>query len=281
MANTDKNPQNGMQGSSSIYSQGASPNTRTAVSQKVRIMTPTYGDKVAMNQMGVLSSFNLSQSRNTEAVRGIGFGDKIAELVPGLTEPTTADCERALLYLSNLWQSTGYAGGIDGPVRSLAHHKWPFDVEEQLAFSSLSDVDLDAANVGYAAGAGGQAGQFDGGVKAITYPQVTTDFQAQPENRGHTAIITIYEAAWWTSWSRSLSKEQAVIMESGNMSITDVHDFASAYGEFMATGNDPTLGQLGSLRFAGSGSPIASAGGSIGGGSTQSLFSAISVNTAS
>ena len=40
-----------------------------------------------------------------------------------------------------------------------------------------------------------------------------------------------------------------MVMESGTMIITDVHDFASVYGEFLATGNDPTLGQLGSIRF--------------------------------
>ena len=35
----------------------------------------------------------------------------------------------------------------------------------------------------------------------------------------------------------------------GSMTITDIHDFSSLYGEFLATGNDPTIGQLGSVRF--------------------------------
>jgi hypothetical protein len=122
-----------------------------------------------MAQIGVLSSFNPSQSKNIDTVRGIGNGDKIAELVPSVTEPTTAQVERALLYLANLWQATGYASGVDGPVRSLAHHRWPFDVEMQLVFSTLVDRDLDAANVGFS----GVGGAYNGGVKAIQYPNVT------------------------------------------------------------------------------------------------------------
>jgi hypothetical protein len=40
-----------------------------------------------------------------------------------------------------------------------------------------------------------------------------------------------------------------MISENGTMTITDVHDLQSVYGEFLATGNDPSIGQLGSLRF--------------------------------
>ena len=36
------------------------------------------------------------------------------------------------------------------------------------------------------------------------------------------------------------------------MTITDVHDFASVYGEFLATGLDVTRGELGSIRFGSS-----------------------------
>ena len=48
---------------------------------------------------------------------------------------------------------------------------------------------------------------------------------------------------------------------------------ASAYGEFLATGNDPTLGQLGSIRFSGNGLGGGQAGaGGIGGGGQASQF---------
>ena len=270
MANMDKNPQNGVQGTSYLYDFGASPNTRTAVSQKVRLLTPAYGETKALHQMGVISTFSPSQSRTIDNVRGVGFGDQVAELVPSVTEPTTGSFERALLYLCNLWQAAGYAGGVDGPVRSLAHHKWPFDIEQQLVFSTLADIDLSAANTGKA----GTSGQFDGGVKAISFPQITPDTKGNPKTKGHSAIITIYEACWFNEWSASFAKDAGMIMESGGVTVSDVHDFASVYGEFLATGNDPTLGQLGSIRFAQSSTnfKIAQAGAGVTGGASTSAF---------
>ena len=277
MANMDNNPQSGLGGTSYLYDFGTSPNTRTAVNQKIRVLTPHYGNTQAMHQMGVLGTLAIDQSRGMENARGIGFGDHIAELVPAVTEPPTANFTRALLYMCNLWQATGYAGGVDGPVRSLAHHRWPFDIEQQLVFSTIADVDLGAANVGFS----GTSGSFDGGVKAISFPQVTPDSPRgdyagnQPgENRGHSAIITIYEGCWFTSYSVSYEKDAAIIMESGNSTVSDIHDFASVYGEFLATGNDPTIGQLGSIRFADQGFSISQAGQGAGGGGTQSLFAA-------
>jgi len=247
--NTDKNPQNGVQGSSYLYHFGTTPNTRTAVSQRNRVLAPAYGETAALHQMGVLSQFNVSGSRTIDSVRGIGFGDQIAELVPSVTEQTKLNFERAMLYLCNLWQATGYAGGVDGPVRSLAHHRWPFDIEQQLVFSSLVDADFGRANQGVS----GTSGSFDGGLKAIQYPAVTKDtkgFPNDPPKRGHSAIITVYEACWFTSYTNNYAKDSGVVMETGDADVTDVHDFSSIYGEFLATGNDPTIGQLGSIRFA-------------------------------
>ena len=275
MANSDNGPANGLGGSSYLYDMGTSPNTRTAVSQKVRLLTPHYGNNAAMHQTGVVSSFNPSQSRTIDNVRGVGFGDQVAELVPSVTEPTTGSFERALLYLCNLWQATGYSGGVDGPVRSLAHHRWPFDIEQQLVFSTLADIDLGVANTGK----GGATGSFDGGVRRISYPKVTPDFgqgvsggvaAAPGDARGHSALITIYEACWFNSWAATFAKDSGLIMETGDVTVSDVHDFASMYGEFLATGNDPTIGQLGSIRF---GATAANqAGGVLTGGSVQSPF---------
>jgi hypothetical protein len=160
----------------------------------------------------------------------------------------TASFERALLYLSNLWQATGYSGGVSGPVRSLRHHRWPFDIEQQLVFSTLADFDLTGqSGVGF----NGGGGTFDGGVKEIKYPAVTNDPNSFPgELRGHTAIVTLYETCWFQSWSLSnLSRDTGMLMETGDVMISDVHDFSSEYGEFLATGNDPTIGQVGSVRF--------------------------------
>lgn len=253
MPNLDSNPAagTGVQGSSYLYDFGTSPNTRTAVSQKVRLLTPQYGNYTTLAQMGVLSQFAPTESRGVEPVRGVGFGDQVAELVPSVTEPMTGNFERALLYLCNLWQATGYAGGVDGPMRSLKHHRWPFDIEQQVVFSTLADQDLGVANTGHS----GAAGSVDGGVKAITFPEVTHVGEKGgadhiPGNRGHSALITVYEACWFTSWNVTFAKDSGMIMESGDVTVSDVHDFASTYGEFMASGNDPTIGQLGSIRFA-------------------------------
>jgi len=85
----------------------------------------------------------------------------------------------------------------------------------------------------------------------------------------------MYEACWFTSWSASFSKDAGMIMESGDVMVSDVHDFASMYGEFLATGNDPSIGQLGSIRFAGQEGftgGFSTAGGGISGEGTQSAF---------
>lgn len=254
MANQDKNPQNGTQGSSYLYDFGTSPNTRTAVSQKVRILAPVFGAETkALYQMGVVSAFTPSASaRPAEEVRGIGFGDMIAELVPTITAAQTASIERALLYLSNICQAMGFAGGVDGPVRSLAHHRWPFDIEMQLVFSSLADSDLDAANAGTSRPSGGGFGQ---GVKPIRFPTVAGGQPVSPgtpytAQLGHSAIITMYEACWMTNWQGAVAtKDAGQIMETAEVTISDIHDFASTYGEFLPTGNDPTTGQLGSIRY--------------------------------
>lgn len=254
MANLDNRPQNGLGGTSYMYQMGTSPNTRTAISSKVRVLTPHYGSNQTTHQMGVMAEFSRDESGGVEEVRGIGFGNQIAELVPTPIAAATGNFTRALLYLCNLWQATGYASGVDGPVRSLRHHRWPFDVEEQLVFSSLVDADLGKPNVGV----NGQAGRFDGGVKSITYPEVTNDngpigsgssISSPGGARGHSAVITMCEACWFTSANRSYSKDAGMISEGGAFSITDMHDFASLYGEFLASGNDPTIGQLGSIRF--------------------------------
>jgi hypothetical protein len=246
MANTDLNPQSGIQGSSQIYNFGTSPNTRSVVTQKVRVLAPAYGGS-GLFQIGVLSNFGPTESRTIEPVRGIGFGDIIAELVPGNTEPMTASVERTMLYLSNLWQSTGYASGVSGPVRSLRHHRWPFDVEQQIVFSTIADREVVAGGDGTAVETGfGSYGtlKYDGPLGG-----------GGPDGNGqspgsHQILITYYEGCWWGDWNTSFQKDTAMVMESGTMTITDVHDFSSVqYGEFLATGNDPSMGETGSLIY--------------------------------
>ena len=115
-------------------------------------------------------------------------------------------------------------------------------------FSSIADFDL-TGQAGQGFNGGG--GTFDGGVKSIQYQEVTNDPQNIPGGaRSHTAIITLYETCWFNSWSlTNLAKDTGMLMETGDVTISDVHDFSSEYGEFLATGNDPTIGQVGSVRY--------------------------------
>jgi len=240
--NQDLNPNGaagGLQGSSPLYNVGTSPNTRSVVTQKVRVLAPAYGGTAGLFQIGVLSNFGPTENRTIEPVRGIGMGDQVAELVPGNTEPMTASIERTMLYLSNLWQSTGYAGGVSGPVRSLRHHRWPFDIQQEIVFSSIAD---DEASTGT---------DFLGGNSKTSYSWQSVDKDAndKPSNIKHNCLITYYEACWWQDWNTAFQRDTAMVMENGTVMITDVHDGSTIYGEFLATGNDPTIGQLGSLVY--------------------------------
>lgn len=247
MANQDLNPQGGIQGTSPLYRFGTSPNTRSVLSQKVRVLTPVYGgDSSVMYQMGVLGSFGISESKTVEAIRGIGFGDQLAELVPGVTDPQNLSFSRSLLYLSNIWQSTGYASGVSGPVRSLKHHRWPFDVRQEIVFSTLADQEFSG---GPAQGGSGATG----GVSTVEYSGNLGGSSVDANTGTHNILVTFYEGCWWTSWGHTFEKDTALITEDGEAAITDIHDASTTYGEFTATGNDPSLGQYRSVIYDGSG----------------------------
>lgn len=244
--NQDHNPGSGIQGTSPLYNFGTSPNTRSVVSQKVRILAPGYGDSTSLHQIGVLANFTPNESRTIEPVRGIGFGDQVAELVPSVTDPMTASLERQLLYLSNLWQSTGYAAGVSGPMRSLKHHRWPFDIRQEIVFSVIADADFSGAETVPAGGT-----NFTGGVSPLEYTGSLGGGDVESVTGTHNVLVTYYEACWWQSWSNSgFNKDSALVTESGDVMITDVHDGSNfLMGEFAATGNDPVVDGLGSLTY--------------------------------
>ena len=208
-----------------IYRRGASPNTRVAISQKNRVFSIPYGS-TAFKQVGVLSTFDYNESRAVDPVRGVGFGDKIQELVPGVTEPMTVTLNRTLLYTSSLAQELGYRGGVDGLVRSLRHHKWPFDLKSELVFSELV-TNYDDAHY--------QGGLGSGGVKS--------------DEVGNFALVTFFEACWLNSISISFPSDSAIVMEDCSATATDVTDGTARYelnsdnyGDVMESGNNPFLG---------------------------------------
>ena len=205
-----------------IYRVGSSPNTRVAISQKNRVFSKPYATgNPAEKQVGVLSTFDYSESRAVDPVRGVGFGDKIQELVPGVTEPMSVTLNRTLLYTASIAQEVGYRGGVDGLVRSLRQHKWPFDLRSELVFSELvTNRDLGAILV--------QVPASDGS--------------------GNLALVTYFEACWLNSVSVSFPSDSAIVMEDASATCTDVTDGTSTYGitpdnygDLLDSGNNPIL----------------------------------------
>jgi len=223
-----------------IYRMGTAPNTRAAISQKNKV----YGymanaTKKGFQQIGVVSEFTHDESRTIEPIRGVGFGDMVAELVPGVTEPMTLTINKTLLYAVNLFQALGYKGGVEGLVRSLRHHRWPFDIKQELVFSEIaSKFDLEGVTVKNAsnqtvAGGGGE------GAKITTVK----------------ALLTFFEGCWLNSYSSSYTSDAAIVAENSSATVTDIISGTDQYGEFIDSGLAPiaangTAGGGYSLRFA-------------------------------
>lgn len=221
-----------------IYRAGTAPNTRAAISQKNKIFGYMHNaTQPGFQQIGVLSEFGHDESRTIEAVRGVGFGDQVAELVPGVTEPMTLTINKTLLYAVNLFQALGYKGGVEGLVRSLKHHRWPFDIKQEMVFSEIVSVqDLDGA---------------PGAKNAAVQPQ-GDGFMTNAVK----ALFTFYEGCWLNSYSASYTADASIVAENSSVTVTDIIDGVSQYGEFVDTGLAPigangAAGKGYSLRFAG------------------------------
>lgn len=206
-----------------IYRKGSSPNTRVATSQKNRVFSTAYTTgSPTQRQVGVLSTFDWSESRSVDPVRGVGFGDKIMELVPGITEPMALTLNRTLLYTSSVVQEVGYRGGVDGLVRSMRQHKWPFDLRSELVFSELVS-NKDQASIL---------------IKTLGSDSSDPNF----------ALITLYEACWFNSISASFPSDSAIVMEDASVTCTDCTDGSSmygndpnSYGDLLDAGNNPLV----------------------------------------
>lgn len=200
-----------------IYRQGASAQTETVISSRFKIFTDVV-DVGKFVKLGVTSQFNISESKNVEAVRGLGYGDQVAELVPGVTEPMQLTITRTALYLANLMQVLGYKAGVSGAVRSLRHHKWPFDIKTEIVFSQLASED---PNVG----------------QAITADIPNEGGLNNLGNPGLYAVATVYEGCWMSSYNTGYQIETAAVTEDCTVVVTDIFDVAgSVYGEFIDSG---------------------------------------------
>lgn len=205
-----------------IYRRGQTPETRTTVSQKVKVfsylaanaeaVTGTNLTSGGFSQIGAMSNFAPSHSRDMQEVRGLGFGDTIAEIVPGNEAAVTIDVTRTALYLNHLWQSFGYLSHVDGMVRSLKHHRWPFDVKVEEVFSLIADE---------AAG-------------SLVGAQRSTD---QGSDRARNAVMTYYEGCWFNSYSTTYATDTTAVAENASITCTDVTDGNIAFRLDMLTGN--------------------------------------------
>lgn len=228
-----------------IYRNGTAPNTRAAISQKSKIygyMTGK-GTQGGFQQIGVISEFGFDESRTIEPVRGVGFGDQVAELVPGVTEPMTLTLNRTLLYTVNIFQVLGYKGGVEGLVRSLKHHRWPFDLKQELVFSELSSSET----IGEVQGVNG----FKEAVPGPTSGNIALGPASTVK-----ALLTFFEGCWLNSYSASYTSDAAIVAENTSVTVTDIIDGYSQYGEFIDSGLAPvsangSAGKGYSLRFAG------------------------------
>jgi len=187
-----------------IFRHGVSPNTLSVISSKNRIFAAQAADGV-VRQIGVIATFDPSEARTVEPIRGIGFGDHIAELVPGVTDPMTISVTRTAMYMANIYQVFGYKSGVDGIVRSLKHHRWPFDIRQEIVFSTLADRKL--------------AGSGETDKPKAATPAGNSD---QDEDGDAKAVITIYEACWISDYSVSFASDTALVQETVTINCSDV-----------------------------------------------------------
>ena len=190
---------------------GVTPETASIISQKNKIyaIPADAAAEGAAVQIGVVATFDPSETRAIEPVRGVGFGDHVAELVPGVTEPMTLAVTRTAQYLSMIFQVFGYKGGIDGLVRSLRHHKWPFDLVQEIVLSRLV-TDPSVSNT------------ISGNAAASDYIESFGGTGTFSPGAGLGALVTYYEGCWLSDYSTSYAADAALVTENTTVNVTDI-----------------------------------------------------------
>jgi hypothetical protein len=193
-----------MASNSYIYQQGSTPNTSLLNSQKVKVFSahPGGSDPVA-NQIGVLQSWAPAQSRPTEFVRSIGMGDRVAEQSVGVTD-LTGTLSIAVMYLVNIMQVLGYNAGASGIIRSLKHHRWPFDIKEQIVIPDF------IGNASYTVNRG----------------------ETKTAGLSGSVIETYYEGCWMQDYNITFEIGASTIMQDCTVNITDVYDPTAGRGAY-------------------------------------------------
>jgi len=178
-----------------VYREGVSANTRLLNTQKVKVFSFDVDSSLSgttgqtMYQIGLIQTWNPTQTRAIEPTRGIGFGDQIAELAVGVTD-LNASCTVMMMYMKDIMQVFGYKGGSAGLMRSLKHHKWPFDVKEDIVIPS------------FLASEAGEGTTTEG---------------------SNNVILTWYEGCWMSDYSKSFNMGDTSTAQDCSMMITDVY----------------------------------------------------------
>lgn len=184
----------------SVYAKGWVPHTCIAVASSVRLFSRN-GTDGNFRQIGVIQSFKPADSRKMDRARGVGFGDRVAEIVPAVTD-VTITCTRMALYEENILESFGYhsgwnTGAVRGAVRTLAHMKNPFDINEVIVYHTY--------------GSNPQIPGFYGGKEASASPGKYTSYW--------------YHDCWINAWSRTIEiTGNLIYMEDVTIDVTWVDD---------------------------------------------------------
>lgn len=209
-----------------IWRYGTAPNTALVNTLKVKVFSfdDTLGDATpSMTQIGVLQEWTPSDTRTNTAVRSIGYGDQVAEINPGSTE-LAASATVFALYHRNIMQVFGYVAGIQGLVRSLKHHRWPFDVREEIVLPLLIAKKFQPAS-------------------GAPHTGTIGDAHRNPEAQKSKSIVTYYEGCWMNDYNRSYTIGDVSVSESSSIMVTDVYDpfQLNLYGEGLQSGNGSAI----------------------------------------
>jgi len=201
---------------SDVYKKGYSPQTRAIHSSRNRLYA-IPSDANTAQVLGVVSNFAPTDARDVETVRGIGFGDQIAELVPQMSQAITITLTRTALYEMNIFQALGYKGGIDGLVRALKHHRWPFDLRQEIVVSDLPTLAVAKLQTNTPSPENNPEHALQTN---------TPSPENNPEHANRSAIATLYAGCWITNYSTSYTADTAIIAEEVSLSVTDIFAYS-------------------------------------------------------
>jgi hypothetical protein len=92
---------------------------------------------------------------------------------------------------------------MDGITRSLKHHRWPFDIRQELVFSAL-------------------AASMTGSDVTVNLPKPSNNNTDEKDINSIYAIVTYYEACWISDYSVSYASDTAMVQETVTINVSDI-----------------------------------------------------------